>query len=231
MKVSSNFRHICSVKYFASLLLLILSPALFSQTDSVTFSRGALLEEGIYLHYVDFRTNRPVPKAVIKSQENKDRLDFLDKTIENQDYITFTFDGFEHREATDSLWGYCQNNTIYINYEGHFCRIPVFGNISHFIATVEVTNLANYSPYYNNNAVVATGMQMKGKEVRQYLLDFYSGKVLDYNLDNFSELLKNDEKLYSEFKQLKKRKQKDMMGMFLRRYNEAHPIRFPVNSK
>lgn len=187
-----------------------------------------ILEEGIYLTYFDFRTNRPVPKSVIKSKENKEQLDFIDKTVDNQDFITFTFDGFEHRIATDSIWGYCQNNTIYINYENNFCRIPVFGNISHFIATIEITSSPNYSPYYNNNAITATGMPMKGKEVRQFFLDFYTGKVVDYNLDNFMEILKNDAKLYSEFKQLKRRKQKDMMGMYLRRYNEAHPISYPA---
>ena len=215
------------LKHIIVISFLLSSLFSFSQTDSVQYNRQMTLEEGIYLTYYDFRTNRPIPKAVIKSKEDKSKLDFLDKTVDNNDYIVFSFDGMEHRVPTDSVWGYCQNNTIYINYEKNFCRIPVFGNISHFIATVEVYNTSNYSPYYNNYSVTATGMPMKSKEVKQFMLDFYSGKVTEYSLANFKEVLARDLKLYTEFSQLKRRKQRDMMGLYLRRYNEAHPFFYP----
>lgn len=199
----------------------------FAQTDSVQFTRDMILEEGIYLNYFDFRTNRPIPRSMIKSKENKGDLDFFDNTVDNNDFIVFTFAGIEHKVPTDSVWGYCQNNTIYINYEKNFCRIPVFGHISHFIATVEVYNSTAYNPYYANYSITATGMPMKSKEVKQFMLDFYTGKVVEYNLDNFLLMLSSDQKLFDEFKVLKKRKQREMMGLYLRKFNEAHPLSYP----
>jgi hypothetical protein len=201
----------------------------FSQNDSVKFTRDILLEEGVYLNYLDFRTNRPIPKQVIKSKESKDQLDFLDKTVDNNDFIIFVFGGTQHAVPTDSIWGYCQNNTIYINYKKGFCRVPVFGHISHFIATVEIYNSAANNPYYGNYGTTVTGMPMKTKEVRQFMLDFYTGNVVEYTLDNFSLMLSGDKALYDEFKLLKKRKQRQMMGLYLRKYNEAHPIFYPKN--
>ena len=211
------------------ILLLLTTGFSFAQSDSVQFDRNFVLSEGIYLNYFDFRTNQPISKEVIKSKEDKTQLDFLGKTIDKSGYIAFSFEGITHIINTDSIWGYCQNNTIYINYAHNFCRVPVFGNISHFIATVEVIVNNNFygGPYYSSYGMNASGMPLKTKEIRQFMLDFYSGQIVEFDLDNMLIILSRDKKLYDEFTALKRRKQKDMMGLYIRKYNEAHPISYP----
>ena len=187
------------------------------------------MKEGIYLYYIDFRNNSPIQKNNIQSKLDKEQLDFLTKITDENDTITYLLQGKELKINTDSIWGFCQNNTVYLNYQKNFCRIPVFGNISHFIAVIEITS----NPYYNNNpsyynyGIGGATMPVKTKEVRQFILDFYSGNVVEFNNANFKEILSRDKKLYTEFTALKKRKQKDQIGIFLRRYNDAHPVFFP----
>lgn len=217
------------LRIFLTFFLLLHSALSFAQSDSVQYSRDYVFNEGIYITYSDFRMNRPITKNVIESKEDKDQLDFIGKTVENSEYIFFKFGGHVHKVKTDSIWGFSQNNTIFINYDKKMFRIPVFGNISQFVASVEVIN--NYagmnSPYYYNYGVTATNMPTKGREVRQFLLDFYSGKIMDYTLTNITEILKRDEAIYKSFMALSKRKRKKNMGLFLRNYNTAHPVYFP----
>lgn len=189
-----------------------------------------MFNEGIYISYSDFRMNRPVSKYVIESKEDKEQLDFIGKTVENSEYIFFKFGGHVHKVKTDSIWGFAQNNTVFINYDKKMFRIPVFGNLSQFVASVEVMN--NYagsnSPFYYNYGVTVTNMPTKGREIHQFILDFYTGKIVEYNLENVTELLKRDEKLYAEFMALSKSKRKKNMGIYLRNYNQAHPVYFPA---
>ncbi len=114
----------------------------FSQ-DSVAFSMNFQLYEGLYLEYTDLRHNWPIAKEKIITNINKDQLDFYTKLLA-QDKIEFVErDGSKTYIQPSKIWGYCQNNVIYINYQKNFCRIPVFGAISFFVGVVEVTN---YSP-------------------------------------------------------------------------------------
>lgn len=217
-------------KYLCFIILLVSSLSVCSQKDSVQYTRDFVFNEGVYITYSDFRMNRPISKAVLESKEDKNQLDFIGKVVENSEYITFNFGGHLHKVKTDSIWGFAQNNTIFINHDKKMFRIPVFGNISQFIASVEVIN--NYggtsmSPYYYNYGMTITNMPTKSREVKQFVLDFYSGQVMDYNLANITEILKRDEKLYKEFMALSKGKRKKQMGMFLRNYNNTHPIYFP----
>lgn len=209
--------------------ILLISAVSFAQNDSIQYTRDYVFNEGVYITYSDFRMNRPITKNVIVSKEDKEQLDFIGKTVENSEYIFFKFGGHVHKVKTDSIWGFSQNNTVFINYDKKMFRIPVFGNISQFVASVEVIN--NYagtnSPYYYNYGVTATNMPTKGREVRQFLLDFYSGEIMDYTLANITELLKRDDTIYKSFMALSKGKRKKQMGLFLRNYNNAHPVYFP----
>ncbi|MDP2385269.1 MAG: hypothetical protein Q8M29_02750 [Bacteroidota bacterium] len=209
--------------------ILLFSAVSLAQNDSIKYTRDYVFNEGIYITYSDFRMNRPITKNVIESKEDKEQLDFIGKTVENSEYIFFKFGGHVHKVKTDSIWGFSQNNTVFINYDKKMFRVPVFGNISQFVASVEVIN--NYagsnSPYYYNYGVTATNMPTKGREVRQFLLDFYSGEIMDYTLANITEILKRDDVIYKSFMALSKGKRKKQMGLFLRNYNNAHPVYFP----
>ena len=222
-------------KLLKNIFFVLISVAGFAQTDSVSFTNDLILKEGIYYNYTDFRKNNPIPKETIVSNEDKTQLDFISKTLNNYKEITVAYDGQSEKIEVKKLWGFCQNNTIYINYEGKFYRIPVFGNISNFLGTVEVYNYNSGGMYGGmgmgmgyGGGMMGSSIPMKQRETRQFIFDFYSGDIMDYTLNNVEMLVSRDMKLYEEFMKLKKHKRKEMMMMYIRKYNSAHPISFPV---
>lgn len=193
--------------------------------DSVAFAKGFRLYEGIYLTYQDFRFNWPISEDKITTPIKKEQLDFYSKLVE-QDVIEFKDrDGSTTKIESDKIWGYCQNNTIFINYDKKFYRIPVFGAISNFIGTVEVIN---YSPGFDPfmNAPI-NSTPNRTSEIRQFLFDFYSGEIELFSIEKVAEYLKRDEALYKEFTALSKKKKKEFAFKYIRLYNEKHLVYFP----
>lgn len=193
--------------------------------DSVAYSRDFRLYEGLYLGYQDFRYNWPIPKEKIITKINKDQLDFYTKLIEGEFVEYYERDGSVSKVRSEKVWGYCQNNNIFINQNKKFFRIPVFGAISNFIGTVEVIN---YSPGYDPfmNAPIGS-TQMKTLEIRQYLFDFYTGDIMPFSTEQLEEYLKRDEAVYKEYMALGRKKKKELATKYIRMYNEKHQVYFP----
>lgn len=193
--------------------------------DSVAYSRDFRLYEGLYLGYQDFRYNWPIPKEKIITKINKDQLDFYTKLIEGEFVEYYERDGSVSKVRSEKVWGYCQNNNIFINQNKKFFRIPVFGAISNFIGTVEVIN---YSPGYDPFMNAPMGStQMKTLEIRQYLFDFYSGEIMPFSTEQLEEYLKRDDAVYKEYMALSRKKKKELATKYIRMYNEKHPVYFP----
>ncbi len=199
---------------------------LLKSQDSVAYTKDFRLYEGLYLSYQDFRYNWPISKEKISTKINKEQLDFYSKLLEEQEIIDYTErDGAEAKVQSEKVWGYCQNNIIYINQDKNFFRIPVFGAISNFIGTVEVVG---YSPGYDpfmNAPINSTAA--KTREIRQYLFDFYSGEIVQFSIEKLEEYLKRDEAIYKEFSALSKKKKKESATKYIRMYNEKHAVYFP----
>lgn len=189
------------------------------------YSKDLRLYEGLYLSYQDFRYNWPISKEKIITKINKDQLDFYSKLIE-QDIIEFEErDGTLAKIQPEKVWGYCQNNIIFINQDKNFYRIPVFGAISNFIGTVEVVNYSpGYDPFMN---VPMNSRAYKTREIRQFLFDFYSGEIAPFSTEKIEEYLKRDDAIYKEFIALSRKKRKEQATKFIRLYNEKHPVYFP----
>jgi hypothetical protein len=204
----------------------ILSVKLWSQADSLAFSKDFVLNEGLYLSYSDLRHNWPIPKEKIITDINKDQLEFYSKLIENDKIEYIERDGEKTTIMADKVWGFCQNNVVYLNSNKAFFRITVFGAVSFFLASVPVTY---YSPGYNTFINGPVGTTTTAKEIREYLMDFYTGQRMDYNLDNLELLLKRDPEIYNEFMALSRKKKKDLATRYIRKYNEKHPVYFPKN--
>jgi hypothetical protein len=63
----------------------------------------------------------------------------------------------------------------------------------------------------------------------QYLIDFETGKILEYDVDNTELLLMKDSELYEEYMRLPNKKRKDLMFVYIRKFNEKNPLYFPSN--
>lgn len=221
------------MKQFLLILMVLfgICSTLFAQEDSVVFSKDMQFNEGIYLSYADFRRNDPIGKIHIDMPGDKTQLDFIGKTISENKTINIHREGQTEKYQTDKFFGYMQNNTLYLNYNGKFYRVLMFGNISPFIASIEYTTYSsNWGPgYYYGPGMMGPGMSVpvKQKELRQYYFDFYTSEIYDVNMENTLRILSRDTELYNEFMALKKRQRKDMMNIYIRKYNDRHPPKFP----
>jgi predicted acetyltransferase len=200
-------------------ILLFFTSRLCAQTDSIPYSKDFNFKEGLYLSYADFRNNDPIPKTKIQTNYDKNALDFFKQETAKTEIKYLDASGVEQTVRTNKLWGYCSNNGIYINYGRDFSKIMVVGSICHFTATVE-TYVGGYDHYTGAPA------NIRSYQLEQFVIDSRTGKVGSFTLVNMEALLKQDDALYNEFMKLSKRKRKDMMFVYLRKFNEKYPLYF-----
>jgi hypothetical protein len=205
-------------------LLICISAVGQTQGDSTQFSQDIQIEDGIYLTYEDLRHNDAITRSQLVSKLNPVQLDFVSKVMQQE---TFTFKGKDSLRTlpTKSAWGYVQNNTFYIRYKDEFYRVPVFGAISYFVAEVTVITPAPYDTRFG----YPSG-NVRAREVREFLFDFYSGKMGELSLQDADRMLSRDEKIYAEWNKLGRRKQKEQLYRFIRSFNASHPVCF-LNNK
>ncbi len=202
---------------FAAVLFLL---SLFcrAQTGTVAYSRDYEFKEGIYLTFEQFKNNNPIPKTSIVSAVPNTEIDFLNQMTERK-FITYKDSaGLEQKLQTSTIWGYYQNRTVCINFNGEFHRMNVIGNLCLFSALIVQAPLRN-EPIGDMYAIEPTF-----QELQQFLLDTKTNKVMDFNAKNMEVLLNDDAELYAAFMKLKNRKKGDSIFIYLRKYNDKHPL-------
>lgn len=227
------------VRIFAYLLLFVFAPLLVAQereeANLVKHSPDFEFNDGIYANFGMVVANDPVSPARIVSDVDMYERDFYDKITAQKEIVIYDDNGVKKVMKTKNIWGYGRNGVLYINIGSAFHRISFVGSISHFVASV-TTYSSNYydpyyNPYYNNSYYYNRYSQPQSNytntELRQYLLDFETGEVLEYDIESVEVLLMKDPELADEFQALRNRKKKQMKFVFIRRYNEKHPLYFP----
>jgi hypothetical protein len=209
--------------------------SLHGQRDSAAYgSLGFQLQEGLYQNIDQLRQNKPITKSQIKDKRSQEALDYFNELTKNSDTI-YLKDLKATKLSLDSIWGFCQNNQIYIQFDQKFFKVPLFGKASTYLVFVKQMNprpMYNpwlYDPYFNNtyNGFGGINNNPTSTVTIQMLLDYETGLIQEFSLEALEEILKRDEKLYKEFSSLKKKKRKEKAIFYLRKYNMLHPIYFP----
>jgi len=219
------------MKLYLCSILILFAWSGFSQQDSTKlklYSPGFRFSEGIYLNHEQLLQNQPIPKKRIISNYNPGDFDFFDKILSDKIIAYYDQFGLKKEVPVKDLWGFCRRGSIYINWGDDFCRIPVIGSVCHFVATITVSEDSHYNPMYGYS-YYAMPTNTSHTEIRQFIMDFETGKVLDYTVDNIKVILMRDSQLYDEFNVLKSKKQKDMKFLYLRKFNEKFPLYVPIN--
>ena len=227
-----------------AILILFSFTAGFTQNDSVKqvkYTPEFQFSSGLYLDFNQMRNNNPITSVRIVSNDDPLDFNFFRNLVKNKKIGYFDEFGAQQEVSTVAIWGYCQDGKIFIQYNGEFNRIPIIGRVCHFIADVTVID-TRYDPYYSdyyNSGYYNSGYYnpyysrpynrtTKTKEMRQYLLDFETGKILNFDRESVLVILMQDPELYDEFMKVKKRQQNDLLFFFLRRLNEKYPVMIPV---
>lgn len=204
------------------IFLSLLCEFLYGQVDSTAYDRSFVFKEGIYLTKEDFKRNQPIALQSIVSNEPKYKLNFLSKEVARKQLLYMNDSGVKVSVDPSTLWGYCQNQTVYINYKGDFYRVPVLGSVFHFIAYEEVVVGYVNPSFYDYGA----GFPNTRLEQVQILYDAETNSFSSFNSTNLELILSRDEQLLASFRSLPKRKQRKSTFIYLRKYNEKHPLYF-----
>jgi hypothetical protein len=202
----------------------------YSQADTtklVKYGAGVKFEDGLFLNFQQVKNNAPIPKSRIVTSVNLNDLDFFEKVLRDKIVSYFDEYGLKQEVKTIDIWGYSRKGSLYIQWGEVFNRIPVVGNICHFVANIRVYNDRYYDPYASN--YYASPTPSSTYELKQLMLDFETGKILEYNYENLLVILMRDSELYEEYNSLKKRKKRDQRFLFVRKYNEKYPLYIPIH--
>jgi len=202
------------------LLVLLSLPLFCAAQDGIDYVDVADLREGLYRNFQDFRNNAPsVPLEMIRDDQG---VAVPDLRRAGGKLYWQPDSGERQALATDKLWGFCQNDAVYIAGGNGFYRIGLMGSLSHLVVeqTYQDWNTGMYG--YPYGGVTRTVLV-------QQLLDMETGNFLDFNAAGMDQALQHDRVLSEEFRNLpkKQRNSPEALFRFLRMYNDRHPLTFP----
>jgi hypothetical protein len=218
-------------------------------TNMVKYTNEYRFRDGIYLNFDQLKADNPIPKAKLLTSADYNDRDFYSKVFASDKIYFYDDLGVRQEVSKDKIWGYSRNGVIYVMIQGNFNRVTFIGNICHFVADITTYDTRNnyYSPYgyydpyyYSPYSYYGYGgynpygyyspygsTQTSRNELKQYIIDFESGKVMEFTVDNVQLLLMKDPSVYDEYIQLPKKKQKELMFVYVRKFNEKNPLYLP----
>jgi len=204
----------------------------------VKYSPDFEFTDGLYANFESVKENDPIPPARIVTDEDLFDRAFYDKITQLKEITIYDENGVKKVLRTEDIWGYSRNGILYINVGSAFHRISFMGSICHFVATVTTYNPNHYDPYayspyhsnsYYYNRYSQPQSNVGSTDLRQYLLDFDTGDIMEYDTESVEVMLMKDHELADEYHSLSNRKKKQMKFVYIRLYNEKHPLYFPAN--
>ncbi|MCK9611942.1 MAG: hypothetical protein PHR81_00935 [Bacteroidales bacterium] len=211
-----------NMKLFYNILFIFFLPSfLFSQSDipQVKYTREFKFNDGIYQSFKEFKYNNPSLPEFSMSKDNN----FIQEGNVILRYPCPDSIGSKRTCVIENCFGFSRNGILYLNqgYPGYYYRMFIVGALSHFIAFNKFGApdvFATFEPF-----VFSSG----SNDFTEYLLDFETGNTFRFGYTEFSEFLeKHDKELFDELQNTKQKRK--MIHHFLLKYNEKHPIYFPV---
>lgn len=191
--------------------------------DNENLLESEIGKEGIYLTCKCFLEKHPIEKNEIVTDLDLNDGEFYGKAL-SKPKLSFTKNGYMKTVYTDSVWGFIQNNTLYVNVQGRFYRVPVFGRISYFMAMVEVNQMvgAGIDPLTG----LPVSVPSRTRELKEYILLFDAGcGPFPFNLEKIENELRKDEEVWNEYHQEKSKNRKKFITKYIRKYNAHHPLK------
>jgi len=218
----------------------------------VKYTPDFRFRDGIYLNFDQVKANSPIPKAKILTSTDYNDREFFQKLFESGKIYFYDNMGIRQEIEKNSIWGYSRNGILYIQIQGNFNRITFIGSITHFVA--DVTTYDNryynypysyydpysyYYPYYGYGSYYSPygsyyspyrQSNMIRSELKQYIIDFETGKILEFDIENTELMLMKDSELYEQYVQLSRKKKKELMFVYIRKFNEKNPLYLPESN-
>jgi len=223
---------------FIFIFILISSIYSVAQSDSlkmIKYSPDFKFVNGIFLNFDYVKNNSPIRPSQIETTKDISSIDFYDIVLSEESIIIFDENGIKQEIIVDEIWGYSNQGVLYVQHNKEFSRVPVVGSLSHFVSMITVQNNSGrdpfnnyYNPYDFDPMRSSNRYSSSSSELRQYIIDFETGNIIDFTRKNLKALIVRDAELYEEYNNLRRRKQRKMLFLYLRRYNERNPLFIPI---
>lgn len=218
-------------------IFFLISTILYSQNGEniVEFTPDFKFTEGVFIDFNQVRNNNPIPKARILTAVDFNDGDFFKEVLDKDVIYYYNEFGMRNVVKKDNIWGYSRNGVLYIQLKDGFHRITIVGGICHFLAFIKTFETRYYDPYFYRGyysdyyRYPSRSSTYSKTELHQYMLDFESGKIMEYNYSNVGLALMHDAELHDEYMKLGRRKRKQLKFMYIRKFNKRNPIYLPVN--
>lgn len=216
-------------KYLLLLNLLVFVNLVSGQGENdslMVYTSEFKFTEGVFVDFQSVKMNRPIPKSRILTNYSYSDKDFFDKVLAQKDLIYYDNVGNKLNLKVSKLWGYSRNGYLYIRVNGSFYRIPQIGSISHFVAykTYETYNSTYNNYYHHSHPYSYNSPTSTSTEMEQYMLDFNTGNVMEYDIEGLEVALMADPELHDEYMQLSKKKKRQLKFVYVRKFNERNPL-------
>ncbi len=224
-----------------SLLLFFCTSSVFSQTgektddyfiakpkvDSVAYSRDYQLAEGVYLKWVDFKENSPLGKEQIIIDYPKDQGDFWNQVVMKKNINYYDNSGVTKSIKTDQLWGFSINKRLYINTAEGFRKCILIGSLCYLDKVQDpLSNL----PMLEREALESTSGAPQFASVPEKISVFDMETNISEDIDSgdLKLILAREPELLREYSALSYKRRKQTIMLYLRKYNEKHPLYLPL---
>lgn len=237
--------------FFSMSLFLLGTPLLYlsgqEKEGLAKYTPEFKFNDGIYINFDQVKLNSPIPKAKLLTSIDYNDREFFKKILEIDKIYFYDNMGVRQEIAKNTIWGYSRNGVLYVQIQENFNRITFVGSICHFVADITTYDSRSYnspygyydpyySPYgyssyynpYNPYYSPYRQSNIARNELKQYLIDFESGKILEFDVENTELLLMKDSQLYEEYVQLSRKKKKELMFVYIRKFNVKNPLYVPV---
>ena len=202
------------------LVLAITAVCASAQVDTMWVPyRGSMdLREGVYRDFLSFRMNTPsIPQAQLRDDQGlpvRDIRQVLSKLHYQPD------SGGVQSLRMDRIWGFCQNDVVYVQAGNGFYRIGLMGSLAHMVYEV---NYRDWDPYLYGYGTVTRTVLM------QQLINMDNGSVLPFNASGMHMGLELDPTLQEEVANIPKKQRNKDGALFrcMRLYTERHPLLLP----
>lgn len=196
------------------------------RVDSVPYSFEYLLKEGLYLKLNNFKQNFPIEAEQIIIDYPKDRTDFWDQVMMKRSINYKNSSGRIQKINMNELWGYSINKKVYINTSVGFKKCIIVGSLCYLDKWQNSTN----------NVAVVNGKELVDLNAKSIAKIPEKIDVFDMETNSSEELdsgdlkliLAREPELLKEYSALSYKRRKQTVLLYLRKYNEKHPLYLPV---
>lgn len=238
------------MKSFLVFLTISMFPFALSAQQKLKYDVDFTFKDGLYISFLDFKNNNPIPITHILSDFDIRDQNYLDQVL-SSDSISYFDNLYEERIiAVESLWGYSQRGKVYIGFgASQSFDNPEFFDFYPLLTIGRVCFFTAYEAFYRS---IGVGPQMGGFQDPmmfndqmtvtetaqvQFIFKIEDGRLIladRGDLNGFPprlirDLIQSDPVLTTEFDSLNTKEQKQTGMFYIRKFNERNPVYFPVN--